>query len=223
MTEAKPINYNSTNRVKYYEPQKEKSYTEKTTTTYPDMPDVDVEIEASNGKKYYNEIDDEIDLVDASSASSYGMWVVNKKTNTYYEVDLSNLPSIPGGGSMLPTEDVKITETLQGYYKIGANTYYAECFVSTTTFAGMTFKSAEIYCYNGGHYPVYIVDLAEGYDMDKDGNVITVMEETSTTKVDFKDKADASLMDFNKVLKPYKYGGKKTLGEIMGELNPDEY
>ena len=50
--------------------------------------------------------------------------------------------------------------------------------------------------------------------MDKEGNVITVMEELRTTKVDFQAKADASLMDFNSILKKYKDGGKKTWKDL---------
>lgn len=41
MTEAKKVNYNSTNRAKYYEPQKEKSYTEKKIVTYKGNPNVE--------------------------------------------------------------------------------------------------------------------------------------------------------------------------------------
>ena len=216
MTEAKAVNYNSTNRVKYYDAQKKKSYTEKKIVTYRGNPNGSKETESSNGKKFYSEDDDEIMLIDATngfSTSGIKTWMVDKKTGTYYEIDMSGFPMNPGDITN-PGTGSTVTETLKGYYKIGSNNYPAECFVTTITVPGHSLKSAEIYCYNGGHYPVYIVDLAEGYDMDKDGNVITVMEETSTTKVDFKDKADASLMDFNKVLKPYKYGGKKSWSDL---------
>lgn len=216
MTEAKAVHYNSTNRAKYYDAQKKKSYTEKTVTTYADGSNGGTELESSNGKKFYAEDEDEIILMDASNATSTAsikMWMVDKKKGEYYEIDMSGFPMNPGDITN-PGTGSTVTETLKGYYKIGSNNYPAECFVTTTTVQGHTWKSAEIYCYNGGHYPVYIVDLGQGYTMDKDGNVITVMEESSTTKVDFKDKADASLMDFNSILKKYKNGGKKSWNDL---------
>lgn len=216
MTEAKKVNYNSTNRAKYYEPQKEKSYTEKKIVTYKGNPNVEKVTESSNGKKFYSEDDDVIMLADATngfSTSSIKMWMVDKKKGEYYEIDMSGFPMNPGD-IMNPGTGSTVTETLKGDYKIGSNNYPAECFVTTTTAQGHTWKSAEIYCYNGGHYPVYIVDLNQGYDMDKEGNPITVMEEFRTTKVDFQAKADASLMDFNSILKKYKDGGKKTWKDL---------
>ena len=162
------------------------------------------------------EDDDVIMLADATngfSTSSIKMWMVDKKKGEYYEIDMSGFPMNPGD-IMNPGTGSTVTETLKGDYKIGSNNYPAECFVTTTTAQGHTWKSAEIYCYNGGHYPVYIVDLGQSYDMDKEGNVITVMEELRTTKVDFQAKADASLMDFNSILKKYKDGGKKTWKDL---------
>lgn len=82
MTEAKAVNYNSTNRAKYYEPQKEKSYTEKKIVTYKGDPNVEKETESSNGKKFYSEDDDVIMLADATngfSISGIKMWMVDKK------------------------------------------------------------------------------------------------------------------------------------------------
>lgn len=225
MTEAKAVHYNSTNRAKYYDAQKKNRmpYTEKKIVTYTGNPESSKETESSNGKKFYREDEDKdedvIMLADATngfSTSSIKMWMVDKKKGEYYEIDMSDFPMNPGD-IMNPGTGSTVTETLKGYYKIGSNNYPAECFVSTTTFAGGTFKSAEIYCYNGGHYPVYIVDLEQGYDTDKEGNPITVMEEFRTTKVDFQAKADASLMDFNSILKKYKDGGKKSWSELSGQ------
>ena len=99
MTEAKAVNYNSTNRAKYYEPQKEKSYTEKKIVTYKGDPNVEKETESSNGKKFYSEDDDVIMLADATngfSISGIKMWMVDKKTGTYYEIDMSGFPMNPG-------------------------------------------------------------------------------------------------------------------------------
>lgn len=216
------VHYNSTNRAKYYEPQKEKSYTEKKIVTYTGDPDSSKETESSNGKKFYREDEDKdededvIMLADATngfSTSSIKMWMVDKKKGEYYEIDMSSFPMDPGGITN-PGTSSPVTETLKGYYKIGSNNYPAECFVTTTTDQGHTWKSAEIYCYNGGRYPVYIVELVQSYDTDKEGNVITVMKEVRTTKVDFQAKADASLMDFNSILKKYKDGGKKTWKDL---------
>ena len=216
MTEAKAVNYNSTNRAKYYDAQKKKSYTEKKIVTYKGNPNGSKETESSNGKKFYSEDDEEIILMDASNATSIASiktWMVDKETGTYYEIDMSGFPMNPGD-IINPGTGSTVTETLKGYYKIGSNNYPAECFVSTTTFAGGTFKSAEIYCYNGGHYPVYIVDLEQGYDTDKEGKPITVMEEFRTAKVDFQEKADASLMDFNSILNKYDYAGKISWSDL---------
>lgn len=219
MTEAKAVHYNSTNRAKYYDAQKKKSYTEKKTVTHTGDPNVEKETESSNGKKFYGEDDDVILLADATngfSTSSIKMWMVDKKKGEYYEIDMSGFPMNPGD-IMNPGTGSTVTETLKGYYKIGSNNYPAECFVTTTTIQGHTLKSAEIYCYNGGRYPVYIVELVQSYDTDKEGNVITVMKEVRTTKVDFQAKADASLMDFNSILKKYKDGGPKSWSELFGQ------
>lgn len=192
-------------------------YTEKKTVTYKGNPNAEKETESSNGKKFYSEDDDVIILADATngfSTSSIKVWMVNKETGKYYEIDMSGSPMNPGDITN-PGTGSTVTETLKGDYKIGSNNYPAECFVTTTTVQGHTLKSAEIYCYNGGNYPVYIVDLEQGYDTDKEGKPITVMEEFRTTKVvDFQEKADASLMDFNSILKKYKDGGKKTWKDL---------
>ena len=217
MTEAKKVNYNSTNRAKYYDAQKKKSYTEKTVTTYADGSNGGTELESFNGRKYYSEYEDKILMMDASNATnmaSIKMWMVDKKEKTYYEIDMSGLPMNPGDITN-PGTGSTVTETLKGYYKIGSNNYPAECFVSTTTVEGRTFKSAEIYCYNGGHYPVYIAHLSETYDhIDEDGNLVTSMQEVELEKIDFQAKADASLMDFNSILKKYKDGGKKSWRDL---------
>ena len=216
MTEAKAVHYNSTNRAKYYDAQKKKSYTEKKIVTYKGDPNVEKETESSNGKKFYGEDDDVILLADATngfSTSGIKVWMVNKETGKYYEIDMSGSPMNPGDITN-PGTSSPVTETLKGYYKIGSNNYPAECFVTTPTDQGHSRKSAEIYCYNGGNYPVYIVELVQSYDTDKEGNVITVMKEVRTTKVDFQAKADASLMDFNSILNKYEYDGKISRSDL---------
>jgi len=217
MTGAKAVNYNSTKRAKYYDAQKKKSYTEKKIVTYKGNPNAEKETESSNGKKFYSEDDDVIILADATngfSTSSIKVWMVNKETGKYYEIDMSGSPMNPGDITN-PGTGSTVTETLKGDYKIGSNNYPAECFVTTTTIQGHTLKSAEIYCYNGGRYPVYIVDLEQGYDTDKEGKPITVMEEFRTTKVvDFQEKADASLMDFNSILNKYEYDRKISWSDL---------
>ena len=219
MTGAKKVNYNSTKRAKYYDARKKNRmpYTEKKTVTYKGNPNAEKETESSNGKKFYSEDDDVIILADATngfSTSSIKVWMVNKETGKYYEIDMSGSPMNPGDITN-PGTGSTVTETLKGDYKIGSNNYPAECFVTTTTIQGHTLKSAEIYCYNGGRYPVYIVDLEQGYDTDKEGKPITVMEEFRTTKVvDFQEKADASLMDFNSILNKYEYDRKISWSDL---------
>lgn len=118
-------------------------------------------------------------------------WVIDLDDGTYTEEALDD--------SGDATDDIKPIEgrgMKKGTYTVNGVSYYAESQSYTTVEDGVRMTMTVIYCFNG-NTPKYMLAVASDGDS-------TAMEVMRFEFKSFTTKADASLLDFESILKNYK-------------------
>ena len=111
-------------------------------------------------------------------------WVIDLDDGTYTEEATDDIEPIEGRGMK------------KGTYTVNGVSYYAESQSYTTVEDGVRMTMTVIYCFNG-NTPKYMLAVASDGDS-------TAMEVMRFEFKSFTTKADASLLDFESILKNYK-------------------
>lgn len=158
---------------------------------------------STDGNRTYNKSkasmfgfeENEIDLTDKSTKQE---WIIDLDDGTYSEKKLENTNNATGDLEPIYGQKMK-----KGTYTVNGVSYEAESQSYTETTDGIPVTITMIYCYSGNTLKYMIGVGSASYD--EAGQHVDYAEETMRVEITkYEAKANASLLDFESILKNYK-------------------